>query len=411
MKQIISQTLLFLFIIASLFMGGFIVGAFSIRIYVSVVIFLWLLFTGSRFKITKEIGLFYMFILFYWIALAINGELAEVDFLKYCLGRYFICITAIYSITIIVNKPQILRNVVYLFVGIGVINGVISFLQFIGNPTAIIIPLFFYPTRDLQESLEVFDQFESGLGVGVVGLFGSIVKNGYLSAVFAALSPILYESAKKKWQQLGALIVMSFLLYSVFLTQQRLVLILVTGFFLFYFYKNRRLFFAIVGLSIILFYYFSFQEIIFNEDKLGRLAQLNDSGRIKIYSLGFEFVKNNFLFGGQNAFGYVLSSYGFRVYSSHNFFLNAFIYSGFIGAVFIIILFFKMLVQASKVIFRKIEKNKFSFFLAAALLVYLLNSLTHNASLVTGDEYIWMLFALLTKSIEFETYTDHKKLY
>ena len=55
-----------------------------------------------------------------------------------------------------------------------------------------------------------------------------------------------------------------------------------------------------------------------------------------------------------------------------------------------------MLIKSVKKI---LENNRdVAYFIGGAMAVYLLNSLTHNASLITGEEMIWMLLALFYKA-------------
>ena len=384
-------------------MGGLIIGPFSVRIYMSIVILLFLILFSYRYPIKNEIILYLLYIIFYWMALVFNNEISEIDFAKYFFGRYFICLIAFYATYSLIKNQKMLVNLLFFFIGIGIINGIISYSQFIGSSWSIIPAMLLNPTESAQERLEIYASIESGLGLGVVGLFGNIVRNGYFSAVFAILSLYLYEISGKRWQKISSFLIMIFLFYTVFLTQQRFVFVLTALFYLFYFYKNRRLFYIMILLLISTIVYFAFYNININTEKLGRISNLTDTSRLNIYSLGLRFIFDNFFFGGQNEFGRLLTLNGFSVNSAHNFFLNAFIYSGVIGAIFVIALYFKMLIYSIQSLLKKnIRQNSaISFFIAGALTVFLLNSLTHNLSLVTGEEFIWVLYALLIKSREF----------
>jgi O-antigen ligase len=143
-------------------------------------------------------------------------------------------------------------------------------------------------------------------------------------------------------------------------------------------------------------------------DNLGRLSNFEDEKRGNIYTKSFQFVIENFFFGGQLRAANYLEANGL-VGSAHNFILNAFIYSGVFGAVFVIILFGRMIRKSVNVILGKNTIQNSSFFVGISLIVYLLNSLAHNSSLVSGDEFIWLLFAMLVKSQSIERFYFNTK--
>lgn len=398
MKSIYKHIILYIFLISSILLNGLIIGTYSIRIYVSVIILIYLISNKAKFPLKKEVKWYILFIIFYWIALNVNGEIKEINFFKYLFGRYLICLIAIYATSSMIKEPKTLYNIIVLLVIIGVINGIVSIMQFSGNSQALIITSILHPTEYYQERFESYGEFDSGLGIGVVGLFGSIVKNGYLSSVFAVLSLYIYNYSKRIPIKILCLIASFFLLYTVFLTQQRFVSIATALFFLFYFYQNKKMFFTLLIISIASFILFVDSESLFNQENIGRLSNLYDETRIKLFNLSLQFISENLFFGGQMAFARFLESNGLIVLSAHNIIFNAFIYSGVFGAFFVILVYFKMLIQGVKIILSKLHYNSTSFFIAGSLAIYLLNSLTHNASLVSGDEIIWILYIMLLKS-------------
>lgn len=391
--------LLFVFLVASLFLNAFIIGPFSIRIYVSVLVFLIFIFKSTKFNSNKEMLLYAFFIFFYWLALNMNGEISKVDFVKALMGSYFICFISFYVLyKSIINQKDINKIIIFL-VFLGVLNAIVSTLQFNGNSEAYLFATVLTPTELLNERIEIYQRSESGLGIGVIGLFGGIVKNGYLSSAFALLSLYMIVLYKSFFYRITFVIISLFLLFSVFLTQQRFVTLLSLIMYLYFYYKyfNFRyislvFIFPMVGLSMWYFY-----NLLLESDSLGRLSNLEDEGRENLYSKSFQFVIDNIFFGGQKRAANYLESAGLTK-SSHNFFLNAFIYSGVFGAVFVINVYVRMIVKNVKAILEKNALQNPSFYISTAMIVYLLNSLTHNSSLVSGDENIWILFAMVVKS-------------
>ena len=189
---------------------------------------------------------------------------------------------AVYAIHSLVKDPKILHKIIVLFICLGIINGIVSFMQFTGNRQAMSLPMLLNPSETIQERLVHYGSFESGLYIGVVGLFGSIVKNGYLSAVFATLSLYLYQHAKSTWTKISTFAITIFLLYVVFLTQQRLVFIVTVGFYLFYFYKNKKVFYRLIVFLIPVVLLLLTSEITYDFNRLGRLSNLSGNERMNI---------------------------------------------------------------------------------------------------------------------------------
>jgi hypothetical protein len=399
------QILLFVFLFASLFLNGYKIGPLSIRIYVSLLVFLIFIFKSTKFHSIWENWLYAFFIFFYWLALIINGEISEVDFAKQLFGSYLICFISFYVFYKGVVSRKDVNLVIIFLVLFGVLNGIVSTLQFNGNSAAYLWATVLNPTELLEERTEIYQRAGSGLGVGVVGFFGGIVKNGYFSSAFALLSLYMIVVSKNFFYRTFFVIISFFLLFSVFLTQQRLITLLSLAMYLFFYYKffNIRYGTLVFILPMVCFALWYFYTGMLESDSLGRLSNLEDENRKNLYAKSFQFVIENIFFGGELRAAKYLESNGL-VGSAHNFVLNAFIHSGVFGAVFVVILFFRMIIKSVRVIFKKNSLQNTSFFISISLIVYLLNSLTHNSSLVSGDEFIWILFSLLVKSLSIDRF-------
>lgn len=385
------------FLFSCFFLGGFIVGPVSLRIYLSVFMFIYLIINRYKFPLIKEVLLYILFIIFYIIALIANGEYFEIDFPKYFLGRYFVCFISIYAILRLINNSNSLNNVIKFICYVGLVNAVVSILQFFGNPFAISVSTFFNPIHAEGGSLDYLDKFVDGdsEGVGAFGFFFSNVANGYFSVIPCLLILYLINIEKRTSYKFTYVLFSLILLFSLFVVQQRLVMVLTLGFYCYLFLKKYKilslpLIFILVGIL-----YITVDILNFGSQDLGRLQNFEDNQREIIYSLSLDFVKENLMFGGQLKSGEHLLSNGASVSSSHNFILNAFVYSGVFGAIIIIYLFIKLLIRCIACL---INNNKPTLYIAIALIIYLLNSLTHNKSLVTGDDVIWILLGLLIAS-------------
>ena len=408
--HIFYTILVFLFLIASLFLNGLIIGPLSIRIYVSFLVFLFFIFRRGKFTTNQEMLLYVLFIGFYFLALIVNGELGEVDFAKRLLGSYLICFISFYILYKSMINQKDIKRIIFFLVCLGIINGIVSTLQFQGNSAAYLWASILTPSDLLEERIESYQRAESGLGIGVLGLFGTIVKNGYLSSSLAVLSLYMIVVAKNLFHRTTFVVISLFLLVSVFLTQQRLVTLLTLIVYLYFFYKffKLRYFIALLILPTIVLFLWYFNNGIIESDNIGRLSNLEDEHRESIYARSLQFIVDNIFFGGQLRAASYLESAGLAN-SAHNFVLNAFIFSGVFGAMFVMILFARMMFKSFKSIFGKASHNNPSFFISTSLVVYLLNSLMHNSSLVSGDGFIWILFALLVKSQIVERYSLYGK--
>lgn len=401
MKSLSNTTIIYPLILACILMGGFIIGPFSVRIYISIATLAYLLMRRYSFTLNPETKLYLAFIGLYLTTLIINGEYMLVNFPKYFFGRYFICFIVIYTFTSLIRNKDDIHNVIIFLIIIGIFNSIISFLQFYGYSSALNIAKFLNPTERSQEMLEAYVDKESGIGIGVVGIFNNIVKNGYVSASIAVISPYLFEISKNWKNKLFSFIIVVILMYTVFMTQQRTVTILSFVFITAYFIRMR------FSLSILLLVILSFPFILvfydfsFTAENLGRINNLYDNNRIGIYNEGVNFLLDNVFWGGQVKF--IEKIYPiYNVTSSHNFILNAFIYSGLFGGIVIITLYLKMLKLGLKIIYSGFSKRYFSisYFISTALIIFLINSMTHNASLITGEEFVWILYILILMSIK-----------
>jgi hypothetical protein len=116
----------------------------------------------------------------------------------------------------------------------------------------------------------------------------------------------------------------------------------------------------VIPLVFILFFEFSY-----NQQDLGRYTSFEDSQRVRIFHISLEFISKNLFFGGQNQFARLLLSNNINVKTSHNIFLNSFIFSGIFGAITVIYLYFKMVFNCIIMLKKDFLKfNEGSFFAA-----------------------------------------------
>lgn len=397
-KRFLSSILLYQFLIASFLLNGFIIGPFSVRIYSSLVVFGYLIWNGYKYKFVKPIVLYALFIFFYFLALIFNGELGKVDFFRYFFGRYFVCFVAFFVVYSVTRSQRDVKSVLLLLVVVGFANSLVTLFQYLGNAIAISIPIMLNPTAE-DRFETVFEMLDAGVDSGTFGFFGNVVENGYKASLFAVIIPFYYVSSSRRINKVILFGCIAFFGLAVFLTQQRLVTILVGLFYLYLLYRYSLVFFPLLALLFVAVLYIIIESYGVDSTNLGRLSNLQDENRSQIFNHALIFIGQNLFVGGQIQFGNMLAQNGFNVFSSHNVFLNSFIYSGLFGAIVLIFLYFKLLFTSLRAVTNRGLNS--STFIGAALGIQLLNSLTHNSSLVTGDETIWILYALLLRSNQF----------
>lgn len=77
-------------------------------------------------------------------------------------------------------------------------------------------------------------------------------------------------------------------------------------------------------------------------------------------------------------------------------FLNAFIYGGIFGGLFLITLFVEQMIIVLKILIQKLSANNIlSLVFAGAYLAYSINTMTHNSSLADGNILVWLYGGLL----------------
>ncbi len=409
MQRIFDKAIIPIFLFVNLVLNGFLVGPLSVRIYFSLLLLFVISVSGFRPKLNSALLWYVLFVLFYFIALNINGEITEVDFGKYFLGRYLICFIAAFAVQHYITRWEQLNSILFFVVYLGVINGLVSTLQFIGVEQAFQIPFVLTSSEEHKDRFDLYSTLDSSLGVGVPGIFSSIFKNGYFTGLAAAFSLYMLRSARGLRLKTVYILIALFLFFVVYLSQQRLVFYLTAMAYLYYFFKRQRaiLIGAFMGLGIVSLG--NSMNLFVEGSNLGRIGNYQDEDRLFLYSRAVVFIKGNFLFGGQHAAANFFINSGAVVQSAHNFILNAFIYSGVFGAVSVILVFIKMINTSARMVIFRSNTNNISFHIATGMLIYLLNSFAHNLSLVTGDEIIWILFFMLLKAISFEKQTISKK--
>lgn len=397
--------IIFAFLIGDIAFNSFSIGSFPIRIYIATITLAFVIYKNAKMAVAEDMWLLGGFVFFYFLSAVATGNIYEGNIIKLILTRYLVSFIAAYAFSLFVRDLRHVDLILYILIALGIVNGIASSAQFFGVPEGMQIPSFLNSDELSQQGFDKTTTTGLGLGVGTFGIFPTVIKNGFFASVFALLSPILLINAPRGMGKLLSIFVIVFLCSTVFFSQQRLVCILTALFFSLYLIKINKKHFVYILISLqVPFFWYLLANFNFDVERLGRLSDISDDERLRLYAAGLSFIKNNFFFGGVNLFQDYLSTTGFRAGSAHNIFINAFIYGGVLGAICIITLYLKML----KICFQSISvaiHGKYSWrriLLGAALSSHLLNSLAHNTSIITGESIIWILYVSLIKTIRFE---------
>ena len=398
----------YLYIVAVLLFGGYIIGPFSIRVYMVSIMMVHLVvqyFKKNKSPLpTNYIYWYVAFILVMAFSFWVNGEFSSFGYIKFVLANHLVCIVTYFATGLYITDEKKLEGVSKLLVGIMFFTSVITILQYFNNPIGWGFARVFSTStisESMSDKLMRYSKDSSMLGHSVsMGIFDFAFTNAMFIAATSVLS--LFWVLRKKgkgWARVLYAIAFAVGLVGCFTTQQRAAfycMVLASGFIIWN--SVRKPFFRIIILGfvliLLLIYSNSIGALISGNENLGRMSDMGNfegDTRYHMWQNAIAFIEEN-VFGGPLAFISINDDM-----PAHNFIFNAFIYGGWIGGIVVIILFVKMLIQ----IFKSIAKNKLSTskylssFYAMSLLIFFICGMVHNASLVFGSVLIFVLFPLM----------------
>lgn len=396
------QLLVYIYIVAITIGGSFYVGPLSIRVLLALLVTCLIIADGVNRKVQcqlpKEFIYLYVAFLFVMImAQLLNGEIVVSGLLKDLFATHYISVLTFFIVDTYILTRKSTFMVTLVILSVTLLDALVTYLQYINSSVGWILGQMFFNVQDvkLDKIVETADQHsgQSLLNMSLAGgIFGDSVMNGYILSSFGILS--LYFALKKTsyWlNSLGWLCIIIFICVA-FMIQQRSAFVLLCAMVVWLTFRYLpKVSVAMVFIAVI--YISLFGMIDIDDAKMGRFSNLKvDDTRVHIYSYAMDFIQNHILLGGPVTFN---QRYG--VYP-HNFFFNAFIYGGGISALIVVYLYFKMLWIGFKTIIKNSDIITPDVVYAAGLIIFLLNGLTHNASLITGNATIWLLFAMMLRT-------------
>lgn len=384
----------YIFLIAVTLLGSVIVGPFSIRVYATIGMILYLLLerrNDNVIRINKGfLKVYLIFLILMGIAQLLNGEIFEYEYFKKLLAYHLVCIVTFLTIERNVNSFLDLKCTILYLTLLLIINNITTILQFSGNNLGWVIGSAF---GNIESNIDYFYQHDSMLGVSnTPGIFGNVVTNAAAIAIVSPLSLcLLGENSSTLYKVFG---LSNLILSSVacFMTQQRTAVVLFGLCVVIFLLVRIKRFFPLIVIALLMVGLFGLSFEI-TDANMGRLADFSDSDRKGLFSSALDFITTHPLLGGPMSFQRQTGL------SSHNVLLDSWIFSGFFGFIAMCILIIKTVYQGIKVFMRGINnQNNYSLFCSLSVLNSMAYGFTHNTSFLTGFVFIFIVLALMLKA-------------
>jgi len=120
-----------------------------------------------------------------------------------------------------------------------------------------------------------------------------------------------------------------------------------------------------------------------------RFTDTDNSSRQSVWQGGFDIFKQNFLFGD------IVQYNKKSELSAHNLFISCLAYSGLIGFIPFMFLYFKTVLDSLRLVF---FRDNFTRVFSYSVLISMGVGLFHNTSYLTGEVIIFIVLALMLKS-------------
>lgn len=390
-----------IFLISVFFLGSLVVGPVSIRVWMTVLTLgLLIIHIEKLFRIKLSnnlIVLYCCYLVCMSMAMYFNGEFSEYGVIKFLLAFHLVCIVSYYAVRYYINDIKSLNTAGGILIVAVILNSIVTILQFMGNYIGwgINLALTDFRNEMVVENSETVSDLETMLGLAKTpGLLDSAVANGMFISSLGILPFIyLYKSRGQRNILLKIICWCSIALSAIacYMCQERAALLMFAAsliYLLWNWTKNKKIMvLAIIGDAFYFGTYF-----VNDASMLGRFADfsVDDDLRSNIWDAAKNFIAENLMWGGPLHF---LQKAG---HFPHNFFLNALIYGGVIGGIFIIVVFLKIVYRVVRAIRKGSSSEEIVY--ATALLSYLMQGMFHNASLVTGSVTIFVLLGLMESS-------------
>ena len=363
------------------FCGSFIVGPLSIRNYSALLLFATSVFVNrNKFFIDSTVRVFIWYLIILILVNILNGCFDTTHFTRMMLVYQLPSIIVVYSLPKLMKTKRDVLVTMVLIVILFLMNAAITFGQFTGNTTALLI------SEIIGFDSSNFDG-DNRLGSYLGGLTGNVVNNGYFLSTMLPISVMGLWSEKKLFRffSLGVLAIAT---YCIYIVQQRTAFIILLLFYTFLILLKRDKY--IIAIAVCLLFISINKTNIFTSIDMGRLSlDTSNDDRLLLFENFFRFVKSpDILLGGAQIYYDV-----YRGGVQHNAFTSALIIGGipvFITFLWLVFKIFKSLHQ-----FYRNNGNAYYIPLCLGCTAYFLCSMTHSTGIQNGGVLFWVLYGLI----------------
>lgn len=368
-----------LFLVAVLTCGSISVGPFSLRVYMTVFMILFLFSNRNKnpgLSLNNNYIFLYLICIFsLFLSLFANGGLLEFGFINRCLAYYLVCIVSYLAVDYFVKDQCHFQKVILAFSFIIIFDSVASILQYQNNPIGWGVGLLFSDAESIEEFATFMDSHDSLMGVSkLIGIFGHPVNNGFMLSVITPVLMAGVDENSKIGKKIYFLSVIILAVITSFLLQQRaafflLIIVLVYHLLRSFLNKPSRVFGVVFVIFIVLVLAGPF---IAGFIESSRFADTDNSNRQSIWQDGFDIFKQNILCGD-------IVQYNKKSdFSAHNLFISCLAYSGLIGFIPFMFLYFKTVIESLRLVF---FRDNFTRVFSYSVLISMGMGLFHNTSL------------------------------
>ena len=374
-----------IFIISAILYGSTYVGFLSLRQLTTLIMFIILLKEDVKFEFNGIIKCYLVFLFFVFLSSTFEGKVAV--FLKDLIAYHFVALVAYQATIVLITKYDAVKYLINTLICLGFFSSVLTILQYYGYGavTNQILDMLYIPLANEDLLRIMSDSSENLANHSLSGAFETPVPNGYYLLLSGVLALFPVAKADKLFEKVLFLTLWIIVLWGAFCCQQRLSFVMLIFASLLVFISNRSQFGFMIYLILLFGVYWLFSN--FETIDLGRYASFEDQSRSHLFDSAKIYLKENLLYGG---------IWGFREYtgkSPHNLFLNSLLYSGLFGSIF---MFYIIIVQIKECLnIKELLSSSVLSFILLSYLAIMVNSFTHNMSIVTGDTIFWIMWGAI----------------
>lgn len=379
------QLLYVLFVICQLLWGSYYIGGIITPRQVMVILMFGACIVEKEIRLDKYWKLYLVFLACFGLSSAFSGYFSL--FFRQLIGFYFASFIAYRSTNAMVKKYRAENVIINTFLIIGLLDAFVTVGQFLNIPFANhFVDIMHFSGTD-EKFLALQNRMETMYGVAIPGIVGDVL-NGYLLSFISVLALFDKDGVIKIRNVLMWIII----IIGSFCVQERSGFYSGLVFSLFVMFKmmsklSKKYRIVIIPFFILIVAISSaylFDALNSSDFRYNSGGDMSD--RSIIYANAWEFFKQHpwggFFLGIENG---VLS---------HNLFLNALIFGGWLGGLMLFIILWIQFSKIVPILFQSIKNHNdyVRLLFAVAYTMFTINSLVHNLSIVSGDATIWILW-------------------